>query len=238
MKRFINACIKSALLVPAVFLWTVLGGNAEAQEYTCDFADAPFSATYVTGKVCSSYREHTFSIAEREWYACACNKQSASAQINLGRNKNQKDKYPPSQKFIDAGLDEKGATLEMNWDMEKVKTVTFTFGTAKNVGYVYIFRSTDHGNTYTIEELADAADGSISFTNTNSTVSSRYALGIETDKNYSDGEISLMLSTVRIEVLEETEIVCEAPTGLDGIGLDNGEAMLEWVAPASGAPEL
>ena len=33
MKRFINACIKPALLVPVVFLWTVLGGNAEGQKY-------------------------------------------------------------------------------------------------------------------------------------------------------------------------------------------------------------
>ncbi|MBD5397550.1 fibronectin type III domain-containing protein, partial [bacterium] len=48
MKRFINICIKSALLVPAVFLLSVLGGNAEAQKYvrvtsatTCEAPTAP-----------------------------------------------------------------------------------------------------------------------------------------------------------------------------------------------------
>ncbi|MDE5608969.1 MAG: fibronectin type III domain-containing protein, partial [Bacteroidales bacterium] len=235
----INACIKPALLVPAVFLLTVLGGNAEAQEYTCDFADAPFNSTQnpPAGQVSATYGARTFSLQGKEWKACACNKQTATAQLNLGRSSKQKNNYPPDQKFIDAGLDAKGATLEMNWDMERVKTVTFTFGTAKNVGGIYLFRSTDHGNTYEAVEVADAADGSISFTNLNSTVSSRYALGIETDKNFSDGEISLMLGTVRIEVQEEAEIICEAPYDLEGIDVDNN-AMLDWKVPASGAPEL
>ena len=136
MKRFINICIKPALLVPAVFLLSALGGNAEAQEYTCNFADAPFNSTTnpPSGQVSATYGARTFVIQGQEWFACACNKQNASAQLNLGRNSGQKNKYPPSQKFIDAGLEAKGATLEMNWDMERVETVTFTFGTAKNVG--------------------------------------------------------------------------------------------------------
>ena len=68
MKRFINACIKPALLVPAVFLLTVLGGNAEAQEYTCDFADAPFNSTQnpPAGQVSATYGARTFSLQGKE----------------------------------------------------------------------------------------------------------------------------------------------------------------------------
>lgn len=93
----------------------------------------------------SAYNEANLTLAGKSWFASKCYKQGN--EFRLGHNKT----LTLDSKFADVlGLTSAdGAYLEMNWDIENSKKITFTTnGDYGTINKVYILKSIDQGSTY------------------------------------------------------------------------------------------
>ena len=129
---------------------TLLDARAKLDELLKDTPKEPqtiYSGNFenVSG-ASSSYGSATLTLSSKSWYASKCYKQGS--EFRLGHNK----AATVESKFLNAlnlsSLD--GSSLEMQWDIENSKSITFTtnsnYGT---VNKIYILKSLDQGKTYT-----------------------------------------------------------------------------------------
>ncbi|MDE5610118.1 MAG: fibronectin type III domain-containing protein, partial [Bacteroidales bacterium] len=219
MKRFINACIKPALLVPAVFLLTVLGGNAEGQKYVrVTSADVLFDGAECI-LVCESEGKAMKTGASNSTYRDAVN-------VTIDRN--------TTPYSISIGTEEVSIiTLEQatgGWYLHNVDL-------GKN-GYFYVASSTSKSKDDLITGVnSNRAVWTISPSATETAITNpslskrkiNYSSSNSRFAYYSTSDNSL---TVQLYM---KEAVCETPSDLDYMAEDD-LAMLFWEAPESSTP--
>ena len=216
MKRFINICIKPALLVPAVFLLSALGGNAEAQKYVrVTSADVLFDGAECI-LVCENEGKAMKTGASNSKYRDAVN-------VTIDRS--------TTPYSISIGAEEVSViTLEQatgGWYLHNVDL-------DKN-GYLYVSTSGTDLNTGVNSNRAvwTISPSSTETTITNSSNSDRkikYSTSNSRFAYYSNSD-----NTSLAVQLYMKEVVCEEPSALDYMAEDD-LAMLYWEAPENGVP--
>ena len=216
MKRFIVSCCRQAFVVPAVFLWMVLGGNAEAQKYVrVTSADVLFDGAECI-LVCENEGKAMKTGASNSKYRDAVN-------VTIDRS--------TTPYSISIGAEEVSViTLEQatgGWYLHNVDL-------DKN-GYLYVSTSGTDLNTGVNSNRAvwTISPSSTETTITNSSNSGRkikYSTSNSRFAYYSNSD-----NTSLAVQLYMKEVVCEEPSALDYMAEDD-LAMLYWEAPENGVP--
>ncbi|MDE5575633.1 MAG: fibronectin type III domain-containing protein, partial [Bacteroidales bacterium] len=215
MKRFIASCCRQAFVVPAVFLWMVLGGNAEAQKYV---------------RVTST--DVLFNGSE-----CILVCESEGKAMKTGASNS---KYRDA---VNVTIDQTTTPYSISIDAEEVSVITLEQATGgwylhnvdldKN-GYLYVSTAGTDLNTGVNSNRAvwTISPSATETTLTNPSLTGRkikYSTSNSRFAYYSNSDNS---SAVQLYM---KEVVCEEPSALDYMAEDD-LAILYWEAPESSTP--
>ncbi|MDE5763124.1 MAG: fibronectin type III domain-containing protein, partial [Bacteroidales bacterium] len=215
MKRFINACIKPALLVPVVFLWTVLGGNAEGQKYV---------------RVTST--DVLFDGAE---CILVCENEGKAMKTGASNSK--------YRDAVNVTIDQTTTPYSISIDAEAVSVITLEQSTdgwylhnvdlGKN-GYLYVSTSGTDLNTGVNSNRAvwTISPSATETTLTNPSLTGRkikYSTSNSRFAYYSNSDNS---SAVQLYM---KEVACNAPV-IEEPMIEDDMVILSWSAPEEGSP--